>query len=141
MRGRGMNRRSRHDHARRLGSRSASCKWQQRDVARALDGYAQPPLVTRANARHAAWQNLSALLHELRQDVRALVVDEVHLLDAELANFLLPEILALAAWPATGTARTAATRTAFAPRATVPAARSAMATTVAAFTPWCSPRR
>src|SRR5256884_6543545 len=50
-------------------------KRQQRDVARPLDGHAQPALVARAHARHSARQNLSALLHELRQDVRALVVD------------------------------------------------------------------
>src|SRR5713101_1338182 len=144
MRGRGMSRRrTRHDHARRLRSRRAARKWQQRDVARPLDGYAQPALMARANARHPARQNLPALLHELRQDVRALVVDEVHLLDAELAHFLLPEILALAPGPASGTARTPATRSAFAPRATVPAARTSVTTTMAAFTPrssagrWC----
>jgi hypothetical protein len=77
---------------------------QQRDVARALDRFAKPPLVARADAGHAARQNLAAFLHELRQDVGALVVDEVHFLDAELADFLFAEILALAAarsaWPA-----------------------------------------
>src|SRR4029077_17752949 len=103
--GRGMGRRSRHNNAWRLRSRGASRKWKQRNVARALDGHAQPALVTRAYAGHAAWQNLAALLHELRQDVRALVVDEVHLLDTELAHFLLPEILALAAWPPSRTTR------------------------------------
>src|SRR5712664_3561801 len=97
----------------------------------------------RAHARHPARQNLPAFLHELRQDVRALVVDEVHLLDAELAHLFLAEILALAPRPASGTARTAAPWSAFAPRATVPAARTAVTTTVAAFTPrssagrWC----
>lgn len=74
-----------------------------------------------ANARHAARQNLAALLHELRQDVGALVVDEVHLLDTELANFLFAEILALAAARTTGTTRTAA-RTAFAAWTAVSAA-------------------
>jgi len=74
-----------------------------------------------ANARHAARQNLAALLHELRQDVGALVVDEVHLLDTELANFLFAEILALAAARTAGTARTAA-RTAFATWTAVSAA-------------------
>src|SRR5216684_2538949 len=142
MRGRGMSR-SWHDHARRLRSRRAACKRQQRDVACPLDGHAQPALMPRAHARHPARQNLSAFLHELRQDVRALVVDEVHLLDAELAHFLLAKILALAPGPASGTARTPATRSAFAPRATVPAARTSVTTTMAAFTPrssagrWC----
>src|SRR6267378_697389 len=144
MRGRGMSRRrSRHDHARRLRARRAACKRQQRDVARPLDGHAQPALMTRAHARHSPRQNLPALLHELRQDVRALVVDEVHLLDAELAHLLLPEILALAPWPASGTARTAAAWSAFSPRTTVPSARTAVTTAMAAFTPrssagrWC----
>src|SRR6266704_2928083 len=75
----------------------------------------------RANARHPARQNLPAFLHELRKDVRAFVVDEVHLLDAELAHLLLTKILALAPGPASGTARTASTWPAFAPRTTVPA--------------------
>src|SRR6266446_10188839 len=149
MRGRGMSRRrSRHDHARRLRARRAAGKRQQRDVARPLDGHAQPPLVPRANACHSPRQDLPALLHELRQDVRALVVDEVHLLDAELAHLLLAEILALASGPASGSARAASPRPAFAPRTTVPAARTAVPTTrtavpttVAPFTPRSSSRR
>jgi hypothetical protein len=141
---RGMSRRSRHNDSRRLRSRGASGERKQGDVACALDGHAQPALVAGAYARHAARQNLSALLHELREDVRALVVDEIHLLDAELANFLLAKILALATRPASrssGTARTSATRTAFAARTTVPAAGSAVATAVTAFTPRRSARR
>src|SRR5260370_2655720 len=145
MRRRGMSRRSWHDHARRLRSRSTSRERQQRNVARPLDGHAQPALMPRANARHPPRQNLPALLHELRQDVRALVVDEVHLLDAELAHLFLAKILALASWPASGAARTPATRSAFASRTTVPAARTAVTTMTAgaAFTPrsssgrWC----
>ncbi len=133
--------RSGHHHARRLRARRAPGEWQQRDVARPLDSHAQPALVPRANARHSPRQNLSALLHELRQDVRALVVDEVHLLDAELAHLLLTKILALAPRPASGTARTASPWAAFASRTTVPAARTAVTTTVAAFTPRSSSRR
>jgi hypothetical protein len=93
----------------------ASSERKQRDVARALDRFAEPALMTSANAGHAARKNFSTLLHELRQDVGALVVDEIHLLDTELADFLFAEILALAA------ARTAGTtaRTAFATWATV----------------------
>jgi hypothetical protein len=79
----------------------------QRDVAGALDGFAEPALVARAHAGHAARKNLAALLHKLREDVGTLVVDEVHLLDAELADFLFSEVLALAAarapWTAAGT--------------------------------------
>ena len=86
-----------------------------------------------ANARHAARQNLAALLHELRQDVGALVVDEVHLLDTELANFLLAEILALAAARTAGTTRTAA-RTAFATWTAVSAAGTVSTGTVSTGT-------
>jgi hypothetical protein len=76
--------------------------------------------MTSADAGHAARQNLAALLHELRQDVGALVVDEVHLFDTKLADFLLAEILALAATRAAGT--TWAARATFTPRTTVSAA-------------------
>jgi hypothetical protein len=57
----------------------------------------------------------------LRQDVGALVVDEVHLLDTKLADLLFAEILALAA------ARTAGTTagTAFTARTTVSAVSAA----------------
>jgi len=134
MRWRGMSR-SWHDHAGRLRSCGAARKWQQGDVACPLDGHAQPALMTRANARHPPRQNLATLLHELRQDVRAFVVDEVHLLDAELANLLLAKILALAPGPATGTTRAATAGSAFAPRTTVPAARAAVTSAMTAFTP------
>src|SRR5580693_8849983 len=130
--GRCMNRRPRHNHARRLRARGAASKRQQRDVARPLDSHTQPALVARANPGHPARQNLAAFLDELRQDIRALVVDEVHLLDAELADFLLAEILALAARTAAGTARTTAARSAFAPRTTMPASGSMAATAFAA---------
>src|SRR5437667_2416009 len=88
--------------ARGLSIRGAARKGQQRNIARALDGHAQPPLVPRADARHAAGQDLAPLLHELRQNVRALIVDEVHLLDTELANFLLAKILPLSARASAG---------------------------------------
>ena len=121
----------RNDRTRRLRACGAAGKRQQRDVAGALDGHAEPTLVTRADAGHAARQNLAALLHELRKNVGALVVDEIHLLDAELADFLLAEILALAAAGPPGpprTARTSAAGTAFADRgSTVPACRAAVA--------------
>ena len=105
----------RDDLARRLRAGGAARKRQQGDVARALDGYAEPALVARANSGHAARKNFAAFLDELRKNIRALVVNEVHLLDTELADFLFAEILALAA---ARTARTTA-RTAFTTRATV----------------------
>jgi hypothetical protein len=86
----------------------AASEWQQRDVACALDRFAEPTLVARADAGHAARENFAAFLHELRQDVGALVVDEVHLLDAELADFLFAEVLALAAARSAWTAGTSA---------------------------------
>jgi len=128
-----------------LRTRRAAGKRQQRDVARALDGHAEPTLMARANAGHAARQDLAALLHELRKNIRALVVDHVHLLDAELADFLLAEILALAArtpaWTA-GASRPAfaprTARTAFAPRTTGPtfAPRSGMTAGTAVSSAW-----
>src|SRR5579885_1706653 len=119
----------RFDGARSLNTGRAAGKRQQGDVAGPLDGHAQPPLVTRANARHAAGQNFAALLHELRKNVGALVVDEIHLIDAELANLLLAKILALATAQADGTSgATFATRTTVV-RVTTLAARGASAFT------------
>src|ERR1700674_770593 len=136
----GLPGRRRHHHARRLRARCAACKRHEGDVPRTLNRHAQPTLVPRAYAGHPAGQNFSALLHELRQDVRALVVDEIHLLHAELANLLLAEILPLAAWPPARTTRSAwasAARPAFAPRSAMSAAVAAVAT----FTPRNSSRR
>jgi hypothetical protein len=97
----------------------------ERDVAGALDGDAEPTLMARADTGHAAREDFAALLHELGEDVGALVVDEVHLLDAELADFLFAEILALAAGTSAGTARS--TGAAFATRAAMTAARAVSA--------------
>src|SRR5271157_1885250 len=96
---------------RRSAALHAPGKRQQGDIAGALDGHAQPALVTRARAGHAPRENLAALLHERSERLRAFVVDEVGLLDAELAHFLLAEKLALAfarAAPRTFAARAAA---------------------------------
>ena len=108
------------DLARGVSACCAAGEGHQRDVAGTLDGYAEPTLVARADAGHAARENLATLLHELGKDVGALVVDEVHLLDAEFANFFLAEILALAAARAAGTSAWA-TGAAFATRAAVTA--------------------
>ena len=125
---------ARSNDARGLRARGAARERQQRDIARALDGHAQAALVPRADTSHAARENLAALLHELRKNVRALVVDEVHLLDAKLADFLLAKILALAAGTPSGPARTSrsagaafppmASRAAFAPRSSTTSAWS-----------------
>ena len=115
--------------ARSVSACGATCEGHQRDVAGALDGYAEPTLVARADSGHAARENLAALLHELREDVGAFVVDEVHLLDTELANFFLAEILALAAGASAGTA--GSTGAAFATRAAVTAAGAVSATMTA----------
>jgi hypothetical protein len=108
----------------------AASEGQQSDVARALDGDTEPALMARADARHAARENLAAFLDELRQDVGALIVDEVHLLDAEFADFFLAEILALSAGTTSGAA--GSTRTAFAASATG-TTFAASPTTVTAF--------
>jgi hypothetical protein len=68
----------------------------------------------------------------LRKNVCALVVDEVHLLDAELADFLFTEILALAARTSARAAWPPAWST-FAARATMPAARTVATTAFAAW--------
>src|SRR6266403_1537689 len=125
---------TRYNHARRLRARCAARKRHEGDVPRPLNRHAQPALVPRAHAGHPARQNFPALLHELRQDVRTLVVDEIHLLHAELANLLLAEILPL---PARPSAWASAARPAFAPRSAMSAAVPAVAT----FTPRSSSRR
>jgi hypothetical protein len=119
----------RNDLARGLRACGAACERQQSDIAGALDGYAEPALVARANSSHTARQNLAAFLDELRKNVGALVVDEVHLLDTKLADFLFTEILALAARTAARSARATASWSTFAARTTMPAAGSAMTTT------------
>jgi len=117
---------SRRSNARRLRPRGAARERHQRNVARALDGHAEPALVPRANSGHAPRQNLAALLDELRKNVGSLVVDEVHLLDAELTDFLFAKILALAARTASRPTGSAS-RAAFAPWAAMPAAGTAFA--------------
>lgn len=96
--------------------------------------------MTGADAGHAAGQDFAALLHELRKNVGALVVDEIDLFDTELADFLFAEKLALAAawsagtatWTAGATfATTAATGTTFA--ASTTAAVSTMTTVTSAW--------
>src|SRR5579859_4685161 len=117
---------SRHNLARGLRARGAAGERHQRNVPGALDGYAEPTLVPRADSGHAARKNLAALLHELRKDVGTLVVDEVHLLDAKLADFFLAEILALASRAPTRTAAGPTWAATFTARATVPTTGTAM---------------
>ncbi len=93
--------------------------------------------MARADASHAAREDFAALLHELREDVGAFVVDEVHLLDAELADFFLAEVLALAAGSSAGTARS--TGAAFSTRTAVTTAGAVTAAvTTGAFTARCA---
>jgi hypothetical protein len=134
-------------HGARSGAaRGATGKRQQSDVAGALDGHAEPALVTCADAGHAARKNFAPLLHELGKNVGALVVDQIDFFDAELADFLFAEKLALTARPSSGTATWAAgtTRTALTASATTTgttfatataATVSAMAAARAAFAP------
>jgi len=119
------------DGAGRLNTGCAAGKGQQSDIARALDGDTEPALMAGANASHAARQNLAAFLHELRQDIGALVVDEVHLFDTELADLLFAEILTLSAGTPAWAART--TRTAFAASATRTTFATASTAAVTAF--------
>ena len=94
--------------------------------------------MARADAGHAARENLAALLHELREDVGAFIVDEIHFLDAELADFFLAEVLALAAGPSTGTARSTGAA-AFATRTAVTTAGAvSAAVTTGAFAARCA---
>ena len=117
------------DRTRRLDARRAAGKRQQGDVAGALDRDAKPALVTRTDAGHAPGQNLAAFLDKLRENVGALVVDEIHLLDTELADFLFAEILALAAARATRPAGSRfATTSSRASFATATAGMSSLAT-------------
>src|SRR5579859_1576143 len=57
----------------------------QGDGAGALEGCGQRPLVSRARARHAAWQDLASVAHEPAQTRDLLVVDVRDLLHAETA--------------------------------------------------------
>jgi hypothetical protein len=68
----------------------------KRDVARPLDRLAQPALVARAGAGHAARQNFAAVLNELVERIGFLVVNEINFAGAEMADLPLAEELALA---------------------------------------------
>ena len=89
--------------------------------------------MARADAGHATWQNLAAFLDELRKNVGTLVVDEVHLLDTKLADFLLAEILALAATRTSWTTRSAGPTFATASSGSTLTAASAGMSTLATF--------
>jgi hypothetical protein len=113
----------------------AARKRQQGDVAGALDGHAEPALMARADSGHAARQDLAPFLDELRKNVRAFVIDEIHLLDAEFTYFLLAKILALAAPRTARSPGTTSTRPAFATATTRSAfAASSGLMTASAFT-------
>src|SRR5713226_10283178 len=62
------------------------CLGQERDRARPPDGAGELALVPRAAAGDAARGDLAALGHEVLQPAHVLVVDELHLVHAELAD-------------------------------------------------------
>jgi hypothetical protein len=64
---------------------------QQGDRARAPDGTRELPLVSRTASRDPSWRDLPALGDEALQPPDVLVVDETHLVDAELADLAAPE--------------------------------------------------
>src|SRR2546425_552433 len=68
---------------------------QQRDRARALDGVGERALVPRAAAGNAARNDLAALGDEATQTPDVLVVDDVDLVRAELADLPPAEPAAL----------------------------------------------
>jgi hypothetical protein len=68
---------------------------QQGHRARALDGVSQLALMARAAARDATRNDLAALGDEAPQPANVLVVDEIDLVRAELADFPAPEATAL----------------------------------------------
>ena len=132
--------------ARSRAARGAASERQQSNVAGTLDGHTEPTLVTRANAGHAARKNLAALLHELRKNVGALVVDQVHFLDTKLADFLFAEELPLAAARSTWTAARTSWSTTFTPSAATTGtafatSTAASVTTVAAMPAWSAATR
>jgi len=123
----------RFDGARSGAARGAAGEREQGDVAGPFDRHAEPTLMTSTHSRHAAGQNFAAFLHELGKNVGALVVDQIHLLDTELTDFLFTEKLALAAArTARTTARSAFTASAATTTGAAFAARAAT-TTVTAF--------
>src|SRR5438552_16986205 len=139
--GKGLGRRLRlrwFDRARSRAARGAASERQQRDISSALDGDTEPALMTSANSGHAARENLAALLHELRKNVGALVVEQIHFFDTEFADFLFAKKLPFAAartagssaWT-TGAAFTASTTTwsAFATSAATTMSTAAMTST------------
>jgi hypothetical protein len=102
----------RFDRSRSGAAGGAASKWQQSDIAGALDGHTEPTLVPRADSSHAARKNLAAFLHKLGKNVGTLVVDQIDFFDTELADLLFAEKLALAAARSAGTA-SGPTRSAF----------------------------
>src|SRR5579864_1080181 len=61
----------------------------------ALDGNRQPALVARASAGHSPRENLTALLHERLENLRLLVIDQINFIDAEAADLLFADVIAL----------------------------------------------
>jgi hypothetical protein len=112
---------------------------EKRNVARPLDRFAQPTLMARAGAGHAARQNFAAVLNELVERIGFLVVDEINFAGAEMADLPLAEELSLApAGRAAGAASTFARAPAIAARG---AGMRAAATAAGAVSTGASMRR
>jgi hypothetical protein len=84
---------------------------QQRDVARALDGFGKHTLVRGARTRDAARQNLTAFRYVVLQQLHIFKVDQINLLDAEAANLATVHATPAATASATVTATAATTIT------------------------------
>jgi hypothetical protein len=76
------------------GELEARSKGQKRDIARLLDGQAEPTLMPCANTRQATRNDFAALGDKTLQQTNVAVGDGVNLLSAKLADLLAPEELA-----------------------------------------------
>jgi hypothetical protein len=66
-------------------------KWQQSNIARALNGRCQAALMRSAYSGQPARDNLAALCHKLPEQAHVFVIDVVNFFHAEFADFFAPE--------------------------------------------------
>src|SRR5579863_2837661 len=86
----------------RLRSLDSRREWDKRQIARALDGHGQQPLMRGAGSRETTRQDLASIGHELAHRPYVLVIDEVNLFFAKLADFAPAKILLAPAARASG---------------------------------------